>query len=295
MGLRSSFLMAGLLYLSACVMGCAEKRGRPYSPTFEAGKVTSGRRILTMGVPGQSFYETTDLLVQYLNDHLDSVMIQTVACSGIEDYEAKLRQGYFDLTFINGPQLLGAERNGYRVVGRIADNSQSVIFVRKDSGIHQFKDVSGHTISLPGKTTLSGSMMPLLFLYRHGVDVNGRLRREYVPSFESAMLEVYLGHAAIGTAWKPAWEMYLKQRPELASKLEVQWVTPPLVNAGVLFRVTTNSRLIAKVAGLLFGMGNDEQGRRALQRVNISGFAPADSISFRPMEAFLKEYNAVIH
>jgi hypothetical protein len=42
-------------------------------------------------------------------------------------------------------------------------------------------------------------------------------------------------------------------------------------------------------------MNADEEGRRALQRLNISGFEPADSSSFRPMEAFLREYNAVIH
>jgi hypothetical protein len=29
--------------------------------------------------------------------------------------------------------------------------------------------------------------------------------------------------------------------------------------------------------------------------MEITGFAPADSNSFRPMEALLKEYNAVIH
>jgi hypothetical protein len=41
-------------------------------------------------------------------------------------------------------------------------------------------------------------------------------------------------------------------------------------------------------------MNKDEQGRRALQRLNISGFEPADSTTFRPMEAFLREYDEKI-
>ena len=86
-------------------------------------------------------------------------------------------------------------------------------------------------------------MMPLIYLYQQGVDVNGGLRRLYVPTFESAMLNVYLGHASLGATWKPMWEMYLKQRPELGSKLEARWETPPLVNAGILFRVTIDSAL----------------------------------------------------
>jgi phosphonate transport system substrate-binding protein len=280
-----------IAWVLGCVvlMACSGKRQRGYTPTFEAAG--EDRKVLTLGVPGQSFYETTDLLVQYLNDHLDSVRIQTVACAGIEEYQEKLRTGYFDLTIINGLQLLGAERNGYRVVGRIADDSRTVIFVHKDSGIHQFADIRGHTISIPGKNTLAGAIMPLVFLYRQGVDVNGGLRRLYVPTFESAMLNVYLGQASLGATWKPAWEMYLKQRPEIGTKLEVRWETPPVVNAGILMRVTIDPPLAARLAGLFFQMKTDGQGRRALERLHISGFEPADSNSFRPMEAFLREYD----
>jgi phosphonate transport system substrate-binding protein len=287
-------LMVCILYLATCPMtACSGRRQAPYEPTFEAAG--GGKKVLTFGVPGQGFYETTDLLVRYLNDHLDSVTVQTVACGNIDDYQAKLRNGYFDLTIINGRQLLAAEHSGYTVVGRITDDSRTVIFVHKDSGIHQFSDLRGRTISIPGKNTLSGAMMPLMYLYRQGVEVNEGLRRLYAPSFESAMLNVYLGHASLGTTWKPMWEMYLRQRPEIAGRLEARWITPPLINAGMLFRSSVPTDLVTKVAGLFFRMQTDEQGRRALQRLNITGFEPADSSSFRPMEKFLREYDAVIH
>ena len=281
------------LSLAISLFTACSARQAPYEPTFEAAG--GGRRILHFGVPGQEFYETTDLLVQYLNDHLDSVTIQTVASSSVEEYQTKLQNGYFDLTAINGNLLVDAEHHGYRVAGRIADSGRSVIFVNRDSAIRQFSDLLGRTICLPGRTTLSGTMTPLYFLYRNGVDVNRKLRRLYAPSFEAAMLDVYLGRASAGTAWQPAWEAYLKDRPEVAGKLEPLWVTPPLVNAGILFRSTIPNDLTGKVASLFFHMNQDEQGRRALKRLGITGFVPADSNSFRPMEAFLKEYNAVIH
>jgi phosphonate transport system substrate-binding protein len=292
MGVKTISLINYAWLAAAVLTACSGKRQEGYSPTFEA--MGANRKVLTMGVPGQSFYESTEQLVQYLNNHLDSVKIQTVACAGIDEYQEKLRNGYFDLTIINGLQLLGAERNGYRVVGRIADDTKTVIFVNKDSSVYEFGDIQGHTICLPGQHTLSGTMMPLLYLYQQGVNVNGGLRRLYVPTFESAMLNVYLGHAALGATWKPMWETYMKQRPELAGKLEARWETPPLVNAGILFRVTIDSTLAVKLAGLFFGMNKDDQGRRALQRLNISGFEPADSTTFRPMEAFLREYDEYI-
>jgi phosphonate transport system substrate-binding protein len=289
MGVKTISLINYAWLAAFALPACSGNRQQGYSPTFEAA--AANRKVLTMGVPGPSFYEATALVVQYLNNHLDSVKIQTVACAGIDEYLEKLHNGYFDLTFINGLQLLGAQRNGYRVVGRIADDSRTIIFVHKDSGIRQFPDVRGHTISLPGKNTLSGTIMPLLFLYRHGVDVNKGLHRLYLPTFEAAMLNVYLGHASLGATWKPMWEMYLKQRPELGNKLEARWETPPLVNAGILLRVTIDSALASRLAGLFFRMNKDEQGRRALERLHISGFEPADSSSFRPMEAFLREYD----
>lgn len=286
--------MVCILYLAAWSMtACSDRRQVPYAPTFEVAG--GSKKVLIFGVPGQGFYETTDLLVRYLNDHLDSLTIQTVACGNIDDYQAKLRNGYFDLTVINGRQLLAAEHSGYIVVGRITDDSRTVIFVHKDSGIHQFSDLRGRTISIPGKNTLAGAIMPLMYLYRQRVEVNGGLRRLYAPSFESAILNVYLGHASVGTTWKPMWEMYLRQRPEIASRLEARWVTPPLINAGMLFRSSVPNDLVTKVAALFFRMRTDEQGRRALQRLNITGFEPADSNSFRPMETFLREYDAVIH
>lgn len=281
-----------------CVLGsfaltaCSGKRQPGYTPTFEAAD--GGRKVLTLGVPGQSFYESTDLLVQYLNDHLDGVRIQTVASVSMDEYEEKLRNGYFDLTVINGPQLLSAEHNGYRAVGQIIDSSRAVIVVHKDSGIRQYADIAGHTIALAKKNSLSGTIMPLLFLSRQGVNVNTGIRRLYVPSFEAALLNVYMGHASMAAAWKPMWEMYLKQRPELGSKLEALWETPPLVNAGILLRTTIDSPLAKRLAGLFFQMKTDDQGRRALDRLHISGFEPADSNSFRPMEAFLQEYNEKI-
>jgi phosphonate transport system substrate-binding protein len=294
MGLSRLSLSTGFFFLVACsIAACRGKQAPGYAPSFEVGG--GSRKILTFGVPGQSFYESTAPLVKYLNDHLDSVKIQTVACSGIEDYEEKLLKGNFDLTVINGPQLIGAEQHGYRAVGQIADVSKAVIFVHKDSGIHGFSDVAGRSISLTGKNSLTGTIMPLMFLHRQGVDVNGSLRRVYAPSFEAAIVDVFLGHSSLGAVWKPAYEIYLRQRPEIAAKLEVRWETPPLVNAGILFRRSIDSGLAAKIAGLFFQMKGDEEGRKALQKVNISGFEPADSNSFRPMEAFLREYNAAIH
>jgi phosphonate transport system substrate-binding protein len=294
MGLFPFSLSDYLLILTSFLLtACSRKPQQGYAPSFEAA--AGSHKVLTFGVPGKSFYETTDLLVKYLNDRLDSVKIQIVACTGMEDYEERLRNRNFDLTVINGSQLLGAEHNGYRAVGQIADVSTTIIFVRKDSGIHQISDIAGRTISLAGKNSLAGTIMPLLFLYRQGVDVNGRLNRLYAPSFEAAILDVYLGHASLGVAWKPAWESYLRQRPEIAGKLEARWETPPLVNAGILLSRSIDSGFAVKLAGLFFRMKADEQGRKALQRLNISGFSPADSNSFRPMEAFLREYNTVIH
>ena len=145
-----------------------------YRPTF-ANAAPGNRRELIFGAPSLAYYETTDLLIKYLNTHLETVHIRTVACTSVEDYEDKLRKGFFDFTAINGPQLVIAGQHGYTIVGRIADDYRSLILANKDSSVRTFADCRDKTIALTGNRILAGSLMPLMFLREQGVDVNKHL------------------------------------------------------------------------------------------------------------------------
>jgi phosphonate transport system substrate-binding protein len=285
-----------ILLWQACLLAACSGNGagQPhYRPTFVSAQ--HNKRELIFGTPSLAYFETTDLIMKYLSEHLDSIRIRTVACRSIEDYEDKLRKGYFDFTVINGAQLLSAEQNGYTVVGRIADDYRSFIFVNKDSAIENFRDCKGRSIALGANRILAGSVMPLMFLYAHGVDVNRDLKRVYCPSFESILLNVCLGKCAMGAVWETAYRNFQNKRPDLASRLRLKWMTPSLVSSGLLVRRNLDKALAQKLASLLFGLQADEQGRQALQRVGIGRIVAADSSSYIPLKEFLRKYDSLVH
>jgi phosphonate transport system substrate-binding protein len=281
------------LLFTVLLAACNHSDPDHYRPTFT--NAVAGKHELIFGTPSLAYYETTDLVVKYLNAHLDSIKVRTVACSSIEDYEDKLRKGYFDFTVINGPQLLTASRHGYSVVGRIADDYRSLIFANKDSGINDFADCKDKTMALTANRILAGSVMPLIFLHDQGVDVNNHLKKLYSPSYESVLLDVCLGKCAIGAVWTTSFGNFQRKRPDLASRLQVKWTTPSLASSAVLFRQDLDKDVAKNILSLLLNLDKDDQGQEALQRVGIGRLIAADSTAYYPLKQFLRKYDSLIH
>jgi phosphonate transport system substrate-binding protein len=284
--------MSGMLALAVLLAACTHQDSEHYRPTFTSA--AGNKREVVFGAPSLAYFETTDLVIKYLNAHLDSATVRTVACTSVEDYEDKLRRGYFDFTVINGPQLLAATQHGYVVVGRIADDYRAVIFANRDSGVLSVGDCRDRTIALTANRVLAGSVMPLVWLHDQGVDVD-RLKKSYTPSYESVLLDVCLGKAALGAVWSTSYFNFQRKRSDLASRLEVKWTTPSMASSAILFRKDVNPRLVDRIAGLLFRLNSDEAGRQALERVGIGSFVAADSSSYAPLKRFLRKYDSLIH
>lgn len=283
-----------LLLFTGLLAACKHSDRDHYRPTF-ANAAPGNRRELLFGASSLAFYETTDPLVKYLNAHLDSVRIRTVACTSVEDYEDKIRRRLFDFTTINGPQFILAGQHGYTVTGRIATDYRALILVNKDSGVRNFADCNDKTIALATHRVLAGSLMPQMFLQEHGVDVNNHLKKIFSPSYESVLLDVCLGKCALGAVWTNSWTIFQRKRPDLASRLQVKWTTPSLPGSAIVFKTEMDPNLARKISSLLFDMPGNEEGRQALQRVGIGRFGPADNHTYDPLRAFLRKSDSLIH
>ncbi|HEV8504834.1 MAG TPA: PhnD/SsuA/transferrin family substrate-binding protein, partial [Chitinophagaceae bacterium] len=232
MGNSSSFFKCyfHFFWIGILLTGACNGHHKNYEPTFSSD--SSNKKVLIFGLPNLSSYGDCDLLIKYLNKNLSKAQIRVLACSNADDYLDKLEKRAFDFTIINGSLVLDAEQNGYVIVGKMGDDDKyrSVIFVRKDSGINKFSDLAGKTLTTSGPNALAGTMMPLFFLQKNGVDVKRDVKRLYAPSFESTIMNVYLGRCSAGASKRAVAMDMLKQRPEIDSKLMIKWETPPLIN-----------------------------------------------------------------
>lgn len=267
-----------------------------YKPAFQSD--ATRKPLVIFGVPSLSFYETTNEFVAYLNKHLPGVQVRTIACITYKDYQDKLAAGYFDLTMSNGAMALDAEKKfGYSIIGKLGDDERyrGVIFVHKDSAVRTINDLAGRTITFSGENALAGTMMPLLFLHQNGLNVNKDIRRQYVSSLESCIMNVYMGRSSAGAAWLTVWEQFVRKRPEIRSTVILKWQTPPLVNVAVLLKNETFPSVRDSLKNLLFSMQDDPEGKRALEKIGVSRLEPATTETYAPLQQFLEAYKKAVH
>jgi phosphonate transport system substrate-binding protein len=283
----------GLICTLILCDGCKSK-AKHYEPTYSNDSST--KKILLFGVPTQSDFELTDLLVKYLNKRLMGAQIQTVGSSNFLDYMKKIDDRYFGFTTVNGIKALECARNGYAIVGREVDEQgyAGTILVNNDSSINTFADLKGKTVATPGYPALAGHMLQTVYLQKMGVSMARDVKFKYLQSFESVFLNIYLGRCSAGFSTITSWNGFKKRRPEVAQKITAKWVTPAIVGIALVIRNDVDKKIAWQLKNLFFSMHTNEEGRTALAKLGLLKYDPADSTTFQPVKQLLKEYNDLV-
>ena len=282
-------LVLFILLFSAC-----RQKTNSYEPTYSID--SSQKKTLSYGVPTQAFYETYSSFVNYLNEHLQGIHIQIVASSDFSAYVQKVSNRQFDLAIANGIMALDSSRFGYQLAGEAIGEEPNigVILVNKDSAINKFSDLKGKSIASLESPALQGYMLPMVYLLKKGLNVNRDIKLKYLESFESIILNVYLGKCSAGFASISGWHNFVKKRPELVSKVVVKWVTPPTAGNTLFIRNNLNEKTASQLKSIILGMHKNEHGRKALADLGYAKFVPTDNNTYRPLRNFLKEYKELI-
>ena len=288
-----------LLFLAAISLftfGCNQDSGQDYTPTVSTTSSEQGEPLYIFSIHPlhnpTRLHEIFGPLMAYLSDNIDNARFQLEASRNYASYDAKLygRQAHFSLP--NPFQTINALKHGYRVFGKMGDdfNFRGIILVRKDSGIHDVSQLKGKAVSYPAPTALAATMLPQYYLQTHGLDVMHDIENRYVGSQESSIMNVYLGNTAAAATWPPPWNAMRKERPELERELEVKWQTQSLPNNGLVVRDDVPEDLVRKVGDLLFNLHKTENGRRMLEKMELSRFEPATDDTYRPVVQFIEDF-----
>lgn len=294
---RGSAALALLLVLGACKPG---PQSAAYEPEFAAAPAIADEQIEYLFAVHplhnpRRLFEVYQPLVERIN--LAAAPAFRVKLETSRDYgsfEQKLGTRKFHFAVPNPYQTLESEGNGYRIAGKMGNDPRfrGIIIARRDNELKAVTDLKGAAISFPAPTALAATMMPRMFLYRHGLapdDINAR----YVGSQESAIMNVLLGKTVAAGTWPPPWEALLRRRPEIEAELEVKWETDPLVNNGLVVRRDVPEQHVEIVKSLLLSLHEQREGRIILEAMEIGRFETADTTTFDPVRRFLREYETV--
>jgi len=285
--------IAGLVFSFILFTTCKPK-SPAYEPTYSID--SAQKKTLLLGLPTQSYYELWAAYVSYLNDHLPGVHIQTVASPNFLAYVDSLNARTFDILLTNGILALDSVRLGYSTLATSVEETanEGVILVNKDSSINSFSDLKGKLIASVGDPGLAGHMLPMMYLLKNGVNVNKDIKLKYLDSFESVILNLYLGKCSAGFTSLSIWNSFLKKRPEIGIKVSKKWETPAVEGNSLIIRNDVSKETISQLRSVIFAMHLNNTGKKALADIGYLKFVAADSNTYRPLRNLLKEYRVLV-
>lgn len=288
-------LLPLLLLAVLFVSGCGERGSEAIAPQYADAKDPSEvYRVAVHPLYNPHMLHTVfDPLMRYLETKLPGRRFELEASRDYAGFEEKLKQRSVVFALPNPYQTLMAQKHGYRVFAKMADDSdfRGVFLVRKDSGIRSVADLKGKQISYPAPTALAATMLPQYYLYSQGLNVERDTSTMYVGSQESSIIAVLRKQVVAGATWPPPWRAFQKSNPQDAAQLELIWQTSSLPNNSFMVRDDVSAEFVARVRDILVKMTDDVAGRAVLEKMQFGGFAAADDASYEPIRQFVEDFN----
>jgi len=174
--------------------------------------------------------------------------------------------------------------------------SQGYIFVRKDSGIRDIKDMAGKSIVFVDPATMEGYLFPLAYLEGHGItDMNQFFNRFYFSgSHASAIFAVLDGRADIGAAKDTVFNKLVANDPSIGRELDIIAQSPKVPEITLCIRNEIDQVLREKLCAVLLDMDKTPQGKQVLKQFNALRFVKSSKADFVRIEEMAQEARAAI-
>ena len=188
------------------------------------------------------------------------------------------------------PALEAVRRADGQVLGRVidsggADSYESVLIVRKGSGI-TLDDVlecdKRLTFGLGDAKSTSGTLAPKAYLFTpRGLEIADCFKSVRSANHQANAFAVVNGVLDVATNNSVGLVFAARENPQVASKLEVIWRSPPLPESSIVARKDLDPALIEKMRQffLTYGVGEGpeaEKQREVLKKLAYGGFRAAD-------------------
>lgn len=285
-------MMFGLALIS-----CDQKQVENYQPEYASVPAVDSDQEMIIGVHPlhnpKRLHEFFGPIAEYLSQNIKGVNFKIEASRNYAAYDKKLYSRKFHFALPNPFQTINSLKHGYNVFGKMGDdeNFRGIFLVRKDGNIKKVTDLKGQAVSFPAPTALAATMMPQYYLQKRGLNVMTDIDIKYVGSQESSIMSVMLGNTKAGATWPPPWLALSKERPELAKELKVIWQTTPLPNNGLVVRDDIDLTIVKQVKKLLLTLHKNSQGKKWLDKMELSKFENATNDTYQPVIAFLKKFS----
>jgi phosphonate transport system substrate-binding protein len=244
----------------------------------------------------QDLFEAYDPVLRYLERKIPGTRFQVEASRDYPDFEAKLAARRFHFALPNPAQTVASLGHGYRVIAKMTpdEDFRGLIVARADQAVAAPKDLAGKALCFPSASAVAATMLPLLYLHDHGLDVKKAVQIRYVGSQFSSIVNAHSGDFAACGSTSRFWRAWSRDNPEKAKDMKVLWRTASLPHNGFVARRDVPPALARLVAETLAGMDKDRELDQSQFRLDQQHFELAGDANYKPMQDFLRRYDQAV-
>lgn len=159
------------------------------------------------------------------------------------------------------------------------------LFVRKDSGIKNARDMKNKRMVFVDKTTSAGYLFPLAYLKDNGITDKERFfsKAFYSGSHDAAVSAVLNRKADVGAAKHSIYEQMKKNDPRVERELTILAQSAPMPSNGLCVRKDLDESLKRKLKSILLNLHLDPDGKLALNQFGAIRFIETTSKDYQPV------------
>jgi phosphonate transport system substrate-binding protein len=163
-----------------------------------------------------------------------------------------------------------------------------LIFVRRDSGIHNGDDIKGKRFAFVDKATTAGWLLPLHYFETQGIEDHGSWLKEtyYAGTHEGAIYDVLERTADIGAAKNTVFYRLADGDPRILDELVILTKSPDVPANGLCVRKGLHASLKRKIEETLLTMAHNEEGRAVLKEFGAARFIPTSESDYNVVFEF---------
>jgi len=198
--------------------------------------------------------------------------IKIVIPRGFKKIKKKIANKHIDMFYTNSFVFYRLQKAGKALALAQMQNlegsimSNSVIFVRSDSGIKNLKDLKNKSMAFVSPAGAGGYLAPRALFFKEGINTKTDIKEQFTKNLSSSITKVLLGDVSAGTMCGLNYNLMSKKVSSGELKIIASSEEYPENMIGIRPEIATEIR--DRVAKIILDMVNDDEGKKVLAGMN---------------------------
>lgn len=233
-------------------------------------------------------------LLRYLEDQFHRPVELIQRRTYLETNEL-IAEGKVDLAFVcTSAYVAGHDEFGLELLAAPQVNGETIyrsyLIVPKDSPAQSMEDLQGKVFAFTDPISLSGRMYPTYLVQQLGYSPESFFAKTFFTYNHDEAIRAVANRVADGAAVDSlVYEFAITNDPDLINKVKVIHISPPFGIPPVVVSPKLDPDLKRELQKVLLGMGETEEGKKALESIGVERFTTIDDHAYDDVRALLSD------